>query len=505
MKNLWMIACRHKALLLIALISLALKIVLLAQNPVINRDAVVYIAAAQKFSEGLFVEGAQHYYMPLYPLLLTGTHLIVPDWILAGQLLNLLILLLCLIPLYLLTDRLFNRPGALAAALLFAVLPVFNEPVTSIIRDPLFLLLILSALALLAYQQDKSSLRGIVGLSFLLFIATLIRIEGVVVLLLVPLLIVWHRGNHNLTKRLAISFGMAGGVALLLASVVWLFSQTDFVAQSRLSEVVRGMKGLITLELFSGYQALLAQLKEMQDALPRANLKNNLLQSARYYAPLIYLVGLIEIFIKEIFPTSLLALWALRWSFSPILSPPRNIIVWPWIAFFLLNLLFCIAKNFSVTRYLWIPIVLTLPFIGYGMSLWGQRLTGRSVALVLMMCLFFVTPLVKTLSYMERADKDASIREAGQWLKAYDPAHSMRVFYNDRRLSLYAQRVYEHAERTLPVFSKTDMIKHLAVDADLFLLSVRKTDRDAFTTKDYFVLEMFEDDRSAVLVLKKNE
>lgn len=505
-KNVCSCLGQHKIFLAIILISLVLKILLLVQAPVVNRDAVVYIAAAQSFSEGLFAEGAQHYRMPLYPLLLAAVYFFVPDWVLAGQVLNTLALLLCLAPIYLLTLKLFDRPSALAATLMFAVLPVFNSPATSITRDPLFLLLALSVLALLAYQSDKLTIAGIVGLSFLSVFATLIRIEGVLFFALVSALIVWNQHRNIGIKSLFQSAVYLGITSVLLAALFWIFSQVAFESQSRFPEVVNWFERLFTLELFADYLSLLDRLKEIQGTLPHANLKNNLIQTTRYYAPLVYFLGLIEILIKEVFPTALLALWALRWRQTPLFNAPRAIVVWPWAAFLLLNLLFCIVRNFTVTRYMWLPIVLVLPFVGHGISLCRHKFHHRRVVLALLLALFFVTPAVKTLSLMEKESRD-SIRQAGEWLQINDPGQNKTIVHNDRRLALYANRAEKHADRA---YGRRALVRFLigktvSEDADFYIFYIDRDQLSLFPPKGYDLLETFEDQRSAVVIFQKSQ
>ncbi len=431
---------RHRAFLCIVLISLLVKIFLLIQSPVVNRDAVVYISAAQQYAAGLYAEGSQHYGMPLYPLLLAAIRFLIPDWILAGQLLSLFPLVICLLPVYLLTMRLFDRVSALAASLLFAVLPVFNQPVTAIIRDPLFLLLVLSALALFAWRQSVHPFVWMTCLLLLLVLAPLIRIEGVLLIGLMPVLALFaSERKHKGWTVLAFWLTAVGLTATGILSILWYFSQSGFSTLSRFPELVQWGRDFITLDLFNQYQQIQEQLKDIQKDFPQSDLKNNLIETVRHYTPLIYLLGLLEILVKEVFPTSLVALWALRHRRSVFLERSCAVIVWPWVVFFLLNVLFSLIYNFSVTRYLWIPIALTLPFVGYGAGLWWQRLTGRSLLVGLMAILLFVVPAAKTLSYMEK--EKSGIVMAGNWLAGKDVKNELRVLVNDRRLCLYADRV----------------------------------------------------------------
>ncbi|MBW6431840.1 glycosyltransferase family 39 protein [Patescibacteria group bacterium] len=470
----------------------------------INRDAVVYLAAAQSFAEGLFEEGIHHYRMPLYPLLITTVHFIIPDWIWAARLLNTLALLLCLFPLYFMTLRLFDKKSALATILLFAVLPVFNAPVNSIIRDPLFLLLSLCVLAFLAHQKDKTTVSGVIGVIFLVLFATMIRIEGVLFFALVPLLFIWVYRKKIGLKLLMQGLGFTALLIGISAIILWGLSFSDFATQSRFDEVIFWIKGLLNFEIFSGYAALYDQLTVFQESTPYAHLKNNLVQAARYYAPLIYLIGLIEIIIKEIFPTTILALFAFKSGQRPLFNDNRNIIVWPLLAFMVLNLLFAIVMNFSVTRYMWLPIVLCLPFAGYGISLWWQRFDHRRVALVLLMIFFFVAPAAKTLSELRKEDRK-SIRQAGEWIKEYDPSLTEKVFYNEKIFSVYTERAKEHSTNTITTKMAFEIIagKTTGVEMDIIILLLSEPNTELPHLGNYKKVADFEDKRANVSIYKK--
>ncbi len=432
----------------IALLSLGIKLALLSAASVANRDAMVYIAAAQKFSCGMFAEGIQHYPMPFYPLLLATLHLIVPDWILAGRLLSLIPLVLCLVPVYFLTLRVFDQGSAKVAILLFAVLPTFNTPATGIVRDPLFLLCALGTLAFIAQHNYHPTYKVLAGAVVLAVLATLLRIEGVVLLALVPALYLWNKREDFSVRLLMQALGAFLFALLLLGITVWGFSVFGIAGHSRLPEVLKWFTGLITLDILSGYQSLMAELKQLQQQLPAAGLRNNILQTARHYAPIVYFLGLVEIFIKGVFPTSLLALWGLKFN-SKIegVSDSRvskAVIIWPWCIFMVLNLLFCMVHNFTTTRYMRVPIVLALPFIAHGIILWWHKLKYRRVLAWLLMGIFFITPAYKTLGYASKDTQDICIRAAGEWVQQYDPHGQSRIVFNDSRLMLYADRMDEY-------------------------------------------------------------
>ncbi len=505
MHSLKQLATKNKALLAIIVLSVFIKILLLLQASVVNRDAAVYIAAAQKFSCGMFAEGIQHYPMPLYPLLLAALHLIVPDWVLAGRLLSLLPLVLCLIPLYFLTLRLFDQHSARATALLFAVLPVFNTSVVGVVRDPLFLLLALGTLASVAQYNYHSSHRVLICAVALAVLATLIRIEGVILLALVPALFVWEKRRNFNMRLLVQALCTFLSAFLVLGLAIWGFSFFGIVNQSRMPEVLVWGKGLITLDIFSDYRSLMAELKQLQQQLPAANLRNNIVESARHYAPIVYALGLTEILIKEVFPTSLLALWGLRrCPRLEKISPTRVskvVVLWPWCAFIVLNLLFSVIYNFSTTRYMWMPIALTLPFVGLGISLWWRMLKPGALLAWLLMGVFFGAPALKSVADMP--EKRTSIIEAGKWLLHHDAEQHYKVLFNDRRLALYAGRA--DTPHYADISGTTDAQEFLNYAVDGFMLLVEPSELKLLPPPGFIEIVRFTDEVATVVVLYRED
>ncbi|MGB6278812.1 MAG: glycosyltransferase family 39 protein, partial [Syntrophobacteria bacterium] len=165
-------------LLILLLLSAALKISLSLFITVINQDGEVYITVAQKIAEGAFKEAFTIYGMPLYPLLIALTHYVIPNWIAAARLVSIAASILTIIPLYLLTREIFHRQAALWACAAFALLPLSNHLSVAIMRDPLFLFCL--AYAVLFAQRAITSKRLVHFLlsSLLGLLSILCRLEG---------------------------------------------------------------------------------------------------------------------------------------------------------------------------------------------------------------------------------------------------------------------------------------------------------------------------------------
>jgi len=491
---------KHRWLLLIALLSFLLKLKFVLQGSVVNSDAALYIAAAERFSHGLFSEGLQFYRMPFYPLLLAATHAIISDWIVAGWILTVVPLWLTLIPLYLLSRRLYSRHSALWTILLYSVIPIFNTSSTDIKRDPLFLFFTVSAVLFMVVFYQKHRFRDMLYFSLLVVLATLTRIEGVlipIVFLMTSPFYVYRRGGLKVVYCIVIGFI---ALPLTFILILWLFETMGGSTSSRLHEVFTWGKNLINLKLFIGYQKLMVSLREFQDTLPRANLQNNLIEITRHYAPLIYVVGLVEMMVKGIFPTSLLGLYGLRWRNRENNTREFPLIFVMWFAFILLNLIFNLSHDFIAERYLWIPMVLTLPWVGEGLNLWWQRYEAKKLLAYSVLIIVIFSPLSKTFAVMARSGETAVI-DAGQWLKQYDAQQQLSVIFNDRRLPLYSDRFSDVNK----IYKLKAMLRYLKHNhkVSLVVLYLSNAKYPELSIDGFELVEIFNGEEKAVLIFRR--
>lgn len=493
---------RHRALLLIMALSLGLKLLFVWQGEVVNPDSATYIAAAQKHAQGLYTEGLRYYRMPFYPLVLAGVHAVIPNWIYAGQVLTIVPLVLCLWPLYELTRRLFDRQTAFVTSLLFAVLPAFNTSATSVKRDPLFLLFSLVAVLFIVIAYQDGRLRWWLFFALFSVLAILNRVEGVMIPAIAVLFIPIFRPSVSGTKKTSLwrFLIMVGLVPIFLVAVIAGLKLAGIDSLSRLNEVVVWGRQLALQKFFLGYQALMEKLKVFQETLPHADLHNNLIETVRHYAPLIYLLGLMEMVGKIIFPTSLLALWAKRWEKIGSKAKERWILVALCVATIMLNLVFSVKRNFTTERYLWLAGTSLLPWVGCGIVVCWHRYQAKRIVLLLLFLLFIGAPLAKTLSVVAEK-QDHSVVEAGQWLRNYDSNEMMVVMYNDRRLPLYANR----AEDVRRIRNLAWLKRHARKKKDVTLVALYVSNKkNEDTAIDGFEpLKTFAGHKKTVLLLQR--
>lgn len=168
-----------RCLMFLLFVSLSIKCALLFSGEVINISGVRYVEAAQQYAEGNFSAGLSIEKLPFYPMMIAAVHLVVGDWELSAKLISLCAMVGALIPLYMLTQDLFDEKTAFWAGLAFALSPILNGYAVDVIRDPIFLFFV--AWAVYFFWRALSVARNhfFVLASFFSVCATLCRIEGV--------------------------------------------------------------------------------------------------------------------------------------------------------------------------------------------------------------------------------------------------------------------------------------------------------------------------------------
>ena len=102
----------------------ALRLVVVLKTPCIEMDGIGYATIADQFGRGLFREGLNNVFSPMYPIFVSLLHFATPDVELAGRLVSLFFGVLLIWISFLFARRLFNDGGkAVWAAVLVAFHP----------------------------------------------------------------------------------------------------------------------------------------------------------------------------------------------------------------------------------------------------------------------------------------------------------------------------------------------------------------------------------------------
>lgn len=174
---------------LVVFASLLLSLWLISIDPLVNRDAIIYLRAADAYLEQGFAASQQLFGRPLLSICFTVVHQITGLSLLsAGLLLNSLFYALFCTSFVLTVATLGgDRRVQLLAALVVLSHPILNDHRSSIVRDPAYwAFLLLAFRELLLYARDPrwaTRLRWCAWIT----LASLFRFEGVFFALLAPL------------------------------------------------------------------------------------------------------------------------------------------------------------------------------------------------------------------------------------------------------------------------------------------------------------------------------
>ncbi len=425
------ILCLSAFLKILALVALS--------DKAINPDGVIYISAAQQFASGHFKQGLSIYPMPLYPLLITFIHFLIPNWVLAARFISSAALVLALIPLYLLTKDLFNRKIAFWACLAATLAPEPNGWAVEVIRGPAFILIFAWAVYFAQRAVRSAKRTDFLLAAFFAWVSIFFRIEGII---FIPFYLFFLVG-------LAIWKAMERG-PFLNGIIIWIafplcFILIGFVASgaervasfNRIDQVMQEVQNLFHLKFLDNYHHIYQQLKVLEDSSPYTGLgKQNLVAIARHYMPIIYLLGLLEGYIKVLFPFFVIPLF---WGFRCSLLRAR-VLVLALVIFYLLMVYYYVLKmDFVRTRFLFAPAFLLYPWVGAGLerifTFLEQASKPKFLAAVFVI-FFIISPLGKVVHSFGKHD-DVIIR-TGEWLAAQPKFKTAKIATNEARILFYA-------------------------------------------------------------------
>jgi len=213
----------HVPLLLIILLALLVRLVWasLFAGP-INTEGAEYASIAQnliagKGYVGLATEGEELMFPPLFPILIAVTSYLVQDCFAAGRLVSLAMGTLLVLPVYFISNLLYDRKVANVSALIVALHPLLITVSSQVISEGPYMTLLMAAvywsLRALKYSRprDFSSAGSFFGLSYLM------RPEAFMYPLLTIAFIAFTNRNHQRRLQIALGSGLLLTTFLVLA------------------------------------------------------------------------------------------------------------------------------------------------------------------------------------------------------------------------------------------------------------------------------------------------
>lgn len=489
-------------------LSLIIKISIWVLSPVITPDGPVYIAQAEAFLRGDWQRGlVLNNNLFLYPLLIAGLGLLGVDLVVAGQLLSLLFSVSTVIPLFLLTRRLFDARVAFWAALAFVVAPSLNEYAVYVMRDPGFLCFFAWALFFAIKTVENKNIRDFFIALVFSFVAFLFRVEGFFLPFLLILFILgdtlWRRSWRSLfIKRI----GLFLLLTVLGTGVVGAIFSDKLLRFNRLDVIVAMVKTPIEKGVFSYDPQVRVELRKMEQVIPVGAVDNDFAEIARENIRLIYFIGLMVNVKKVLYPAFFAACLVGLVLFRACRSS-HALVLWLTIAYLLILYLYLLHRGFIETRYVYVPVFLMLPWVGYGIERMLDRLKGIKClprfAPLLLVAVLFAVPGVEAATEVKR--QLLSAKEAGQWLAAHPQINVGAIVSNGREVPFYAGRGMTFIES---MNIEPNHLAQVAGQVDAQLISVHR-DRDAepaeLHIENFLQVGKFTDKRYETLIFRKQD
>ena len=448
--------------------SLLLSAWLIALDPLINRDAIIYLRAADAYLQGGFGASQQVFGRPLLPIAMA----LINQWtglstMMAGLLIvTLFYALMCTGFVATVHTLGGDRRVQIIAAAVIISHPILNHDRSSIMRDPIYwALLIMSFRELLLYLRNPG-LKHRVRWFVYIFLAAMFRFEGLFYALLAPLSLLLlsdlpQRVRHCMSLVLP---------QLVALSVVML---GIFLYREQLAE---GTQLFPSLQNY--FQRLLDFPAEFS-AVATATGESMLRFTAQEDAPIAILAGLAAILLLNLcraltWPWVLVLLWGQRAGLLHRLRSGDDILLKAHllIGFSYLSL-FLLINRFMIERYcdqLVIFLLLYLPFVLS--TLWGAG--GWRKALVIVLLLGMSGDSLHTGA----ADK-SFIRDATDWVADNTPVDAS-VTTNEKYIAYFSEREFDWKFALGQQFQLTPILDNPAhwQRRDYMVIYVRKRDEE---------------------------
>jgi len=401
--------------------SLLLSLIAVLGVAVVGRDAALYLDIARQVSEQGPRVAWQVFDWPWFTLLLAGTHSLTHlplEWcaylwcalFMAGT---------CAV----LVDCVRQRvpEAATWACLVVLAMPAANQFRNDIIREQGFWFFSFLALWFALRWQERGGWQRAAAIHVAIGAAMLFRLEAV---MLVAAMGLWQcvgllRGNWQRFVQYA-SLPLFAGVAVLLVLM---------------------LKGGLSSERVANYAGMLNPHRVLDAFTQLSEQFGNSLayDFSRDEAGRIVFFGLLAAvlikFVALMGPFSLAFLSRPSWQALRTYLRDYQSFAWAALLYLVILLLFFVIQQFMNSRYISFLNLLVVPLLATGLMLFARRFPRLGKVLVVVGMLVMLSNVIST------GARKTQYVDAGRWIAANIDAKA-RVYYEDGRISYYADRGY---------------------------------------------------------------
>ena len=448
----------------VALASLLLSAWLIALDPLINRDAIIYLRAADAYLQDGFTASQQHFGRPVLSICMAWIHQLtgIPLVYAGLAITTTFYALLCCAFVASVHTLGGDRRVQLIAAIVILSHPMINNDRSSIMRDPAYWTLLLLALREMLLYLRSPTLKHQLRWFTLVILASLFRFEGLFFAALAPLAVLFakdlaDKGRHCL--HLLVPQLLAIG-SLLLGALAY---------QSRLGPDATAFPSI------QRYLDRLAAFPEQFQSAASAAAQPLLQFTALEDAPVAAIAALSALLLLNIcrattWVWTLTLLWGWRAHLlerfrrdDAILLRAHLLIALAYLAAFVL------INRFMLERYslqLVVFLLLLLPFVLS--ALWHAGGWRKVLVIVLLLGMSADT------LHNGRGDK-AFIRDATEWVRDNTPTDSI-IVTNEKYIAYFSRRQADWSTLLGIKFDTEDILAHqrLWKNSDYMVMYLRE-------------------------------
>ena len=175
---------------------------------VITPDGVHYIEAAKMIASGNLQKISDFSFFNLYPFLIVAFQKVFHDWDTAGRMVSVFFGSLAIIPFFLLIRELINNRIAFMASIFYIISPRLVEYSSDVLREPAFWFFSITSLYCAWSAISRKKLIFLLLAGFFVSMAIFTRFEGVALLLIILLWMIWYclDGRINVKNLIVMIF-----------------------------------------------------------------------------------------------------------------------------------------------------------------------------------------------------------------------------------------------------------------------------------------------------------
>ncbi|MBW1972866.1 MAG: glycosyltransferase family 39 protein [Deltaproteobacteria bacterium] len=198
-------------------ITITIRLIVSYKYYLVSRDSIYYIRMAQTIYKDNIESAYRFFYPPLYPYLLKWFYPLTNNWVNAGIYVSIITSSLTILPLIWIAHHQFGKRIAAITGIFFAFHPMLTRYSVEVLTESTYILLIVIAISLFWYSQEKKGIISFLGAGFFSGLAYLCRPEGLGILIII---VAWQLFSITRKKTSFFRGLFAIGLVLLFFSII---------------------------------------------------------------------------------------------------------------------------------------------------------------------------------------------------------------------------------------------------------------------------------------------